>query len=170
MDDLVRPDDLTGFPGAPFSPAVVAAAAAAVRDECGWHIAPTITTTARVRPVGKLLFLRTLHLIDVEAVTDSGGEDVEVEDVEEGTGIVVLKRAPRGRVGVEFTHGYEKCPPALLGVIAERAQRIARGSVRQESAGSLSVTYESSNPRPGVQAAGDSSAGVLARYTLPGRP
>lgn len=161
--DLVLPNDLVGFPGAPFLPAVVSAAAGAVRDECGWHIAPEFTETVRERVSGCTLILRTLHLVEVLSVTDSHGEEVEVEYAAP-SGVVTLKRPVHGLVTVVFSHGFEACPPALLGVVAEGAQRVRRGQVRQESLGSRSVAYGAAAE---VQAAYDP---VVARYRLGPRP
>lgn len=162
MDDLTSPTALLGFPGAPFSASVVSSAGGQVRDTCGWHIAPTLTQTVRIAPTKNLLFLRTMKLLDVVSVTDRDGNEVEVDDFDEGTGIVSLKRAPRGRVAVEFEHGYEDCPPALLSVVAERAARIKAGTARQESLGSRSISIAAV---PDV-----TSDEVIARYRLGGRP
>lgn len=162
MDDLTTPTALLGFPGAPFSASVVKSAGGSIRDECGWHIAPTVTQTVRVAPAGNLLFLRTMRLTDVLSVTDRDGNEVEVDDFDEGTGIVSLKRSPRGRVAVELEHGYEECPPALLSVIAERAARFKAGIARQESLGSRSISVAANHET--------TSDEVIARYRLGGRP
>lgn len=161
-NSLVSPSDLQGFPGAPFSDDLVDAAAGGLRDECGWHIAPAETHTVKVRPVGCRLFLRTLRLVDVLSVVDRSGADVEVEDFDEDTGVVWLARAPQGRVTVNFKHGFERCPPALMGAIADRVQRAARSWVRQESAGSLSLSYGSG--------ADSELRDSVARYKLGTRP
>lgn len=162
MEDLTTPTALLGFPGAPFSASVVKSAGGSIRDECSWHIAPIAVQTVRILPSGGLLFLRTMKLLDVISVTDRDGNDVEVDDFDEGTGIVSLNRAPRGRVAVEFEHGYEECPPALLSVVAERAARFKAGIARQESLGSRSIAVAASHET--------TSDEVIARYRLGGRP
>ncbi len=161
--DLVLPDDLVGLPGAPFSPAVVASAADALRVECGWHIAPEVTHTARVVASGCTLVVRTLRLVEVLSVTDRNGNDVGVEYADPA-GIISLDHAVHGPVTVEFKHGFERCPPALLGVIAEDAQRVRRGQVRQESLGSRSVSYGTAAEVATV------SDPVVARFKLGPRP
>lgn len=161
-DPLVSPADMEGFPGAPFSPGVLAAAAGQVRDDCGWHIAPKVTETVSVDTGGGTVALLPSLLVD--SVQEVRGED--------GTVIEGWKFRPHGvlrRAGgwpevieVDFIHGYEKCPPGLLSVIAERAQRIKGGGVKSESLSGRSVSLET--------APGSVTDGVLSKYILPGRP
>lgn len=158
---LAVASDLAAFKGAPFSPPVIEGAGESIRDECGWHIAPVKTDTVRLRGGGCVLILPSLHVTDVVSVSTPDGAVVTGWDwLPNG---VVERRVPFPRVViVEFTHGYAKCPAALLGVIAERASTGSYGRVRQESLGSRSVALES-----GYDSVGGS---VVQKYTLPGRP
>lgn len=138
---LIDSVDLAGFRGAPFSPAVVEAAAESLRSECGWHIAPVAEDTVRLRGGGSILLLPSLRVSGVASVVD--GEGVAVTDwewFESG----VLERAggfPRVVV-VTFTHGYDWCPRELLPVIAERASSQASGRIKSEALAGRSVSLE----------------------------
>lgn len=165
-EPLVDASDLADFPGAPFTPSQVKAAADQIRDECGWHIAPQLTQTLALdSDGGRLLALPTLHLVEVTAVRDMTGTAPNVLDGWRKSRIGLLERTagvwPQGLEAVEVTivHGYEACPAALLPAIAARCQRFNKdGTVRQESLGSRSVSF-------GIIEGGDVSA-ALARYRL----
>lgn len=165
MVDLVSTGDMTGFPGAPFAASVLRSAAESVRDECGWHIAPPVTETLKVRTVGPVAILPTLRIVSVSEVRDAKSGRVItgwcVDDESQ-----TIRGLPHGRrVEVDLEHGHEACPPALLPAIADRAKAIAAGGyIRQESLGSRSVSY-ATGPDVGVGA-----ADPLARYKLPPRP
>lgn len=161
-EPLVSPAEVVGFPGAPFSSGVVSAAAGQVRDDCGWHIAPEVTETITLDTGGgTVVLLPSLNVVSVNEVRR-----------EDGTVIEGWKFRPHGvlrRAGgwpdvieVDFTHGYKACPPGLLSVIAERAQRIRGGGVKAESLSGRSVSLET--------APGSVTDGVLSKYMLPGRP
>lgn len=163
---------LAGFAGAPFAPAVVTAVAADVRAEAGWHIAPVISgATARVRPRGAALFLKTLQLTDVTEIRDvTDAATPVIEDLADWdwnpAGIVERQSWPYGRVyEVTFTHGYEACPPDLLPAIAALCSdaRVdkAAGSVRL---GSLSINGAGID---GVGSPGSMVARTIGRYRIP---
>lgn len=162
MEPLVQATDLQGFPGAPFSDAVVAAASGAIRTEADWHIAPEVTETLELEThLSRVVLLPTLRVKEVTAVRNADDGKVLTDwRVNKSTG-VLLKRVGTWPefIEVDLTHGYAECPPELLPVIAERAQRGAAGLVRQESLGSRSVTYAAEYD--------PAASGVLARYTLP---
>ena len=161
MDDLVSNTDMDGFPGAPFSSGVLAAAAASVRDDCGWHIAPSVTETLQLRSTGPIVLLPSLHVTLVAEVRNAETGDV-VDGWHLDARAGVLTRSPASswpcRVEVDLTHGHATCPASLLPTIAERAAAFARGGhVRQESLGSRSVSMTQLES-------------AVARYALPPRP
>lgn len=162
MADLVSNTDMEGFPGAPFAERVLAAAAGSVRDDCGWHIAPSVTETLQLRSTGPIVLLPSLHVTTVTAVRDADtGEPVEGWHLDQRAG--VLSRSTSGscwpaRLEVDLVHGHAACPASLLPTIAERAAAFARGGhVRQESLGSRSVSMSQLES-------------AVARYALPPRP
>jgi hypothetical protein len=163
---LAAPADLADFPGAPFSAALVDAAAGSVRGEVGWHIAPAVTETVTVvSEGGTVLLVPSLRVTAVTEVRDVSGDTPEVlmDWVFRRSGI--LERAygwpKRHAIEVDLTHGYAETPPELLPVIADTARTLQRGGrVTQESLGSRSVSMASGNP----------ASAVLARFTIPQRP
>lgn len=160
-EPLISADDLTGQRGAPFTQAVTDSAAGAVRAECGWHIAPEVDQTVRLRGGSATLLLPTLRLTGIASITDTDGNAITGWEWFE-SGVVELGWGSFPRVVlVTFTHGYSACPRELLPVIAERASSQAAGRIRSESAGGVSVSMDT--------AYDSTNAMSLARYRLPGR-
>jgi hypothetical protein len=170
VDDLTTPDALSGYAGAPFSAASVKAAAASVRSECRWHIAPEVTTTSVIRTGGaREVLLPTLKLAQVtsiEALSLTGTPEPWRPDsqpwwsVEQG--ILLFTEAPPVWIRVEFKHGYEECPEDVLQIVADRAAAVRTGGrVRQESLLGRSVSLDTS----AIQ-----SDSPLAAYTLGWQP
>lgn len=163
-EPLALPADLAEFPGAPFSADAVAAASEAIRREVGWHIAPRVIETLTLDGTGGgVLFLPTLHLVDVTEVRDVTDDTPRVLTGWRKSQRGMLSRArgwPRGfeAIEVDVVHGYDSCPPELLPVIAERTSR----RVMQESLGSRSVSYSAEGDAP--------LAATLARFKIPSRP
>lgn len=141
--ELVLPADLIGFPGAPFTPSTVGAAANQIRRTCGWHIAPELTETLTVDHDGStVLHLPSLKVSEVTSVRDvTGSTPREITGWRWSGAGMVSGHFPRGFRSIEITltHGYSECPPDLLPVVASRTQRRAM----QESLGSRSVSYSS---------------------------
>lgn len=159
---LVTPAEVTGFPGAPFSSGVVSAAAGQVRDDCGWHIAPVVSETVTLDTGrGTVAILPSLQVVSVSTVRTEDGAIIEGWRVRPNG---VLRRASGWPevIVVDFTHGYEVCPPGLLSVVAERARQIRGGGVKSESLSGRSVSLET--------APGSVADGVLSKFMLPGRP
>ncbi|MBA3781014.1 MAG: hypothetical protein H0X12_04065 [Nocardioides sp.] len=167
-NDLIAPEDLGAFPGAPFSDEVVDAAVAGLRAAAGWHIAPSRTETVTVdSPGGYRLILDTLYLTAVNGVRNV--LDVTPSEI---TGVRFSKAGilagcfPCGfqSVEVDIMHGYAATPPDLLPLLASACQRITVDTsvVASQGAGPFSVTFRdpaTSSVDPG-----------LARYALPSRP
>lgn len=131
---LVVTFDLDDFPGGPFTDAVVDAASEAVRLAAGWHIAPSVTETLKVKAEGATLVLPTLHVTAITAVRDvcDPANPVVMANYEwTPNGVVTLNCyswSPWRRSGtfeVDLTHGYDTCPPDVLATVAQQAQNIA---------------------------------------------
>lgn len=165
MDNLLDASDLSGFPGAPFKENIVAAVADAVRHEVGWHIAPERTETVEV-DTDKLsiAILPTLRVSEVQEVRNAEtGAVISGWTLSRNRGLLRKKGGNWPTIiEVDLTHGYEKCPPALLPVLAEWSQRARAGLVSQESLGSRSVSFRPEYDRM--------SAAVVGRFALPPRP
>lgn len=142
MAPLVSAAALAGFRGAPFPETVVEAAAETVRADCGWHIAPEVEQTIKVRTYGAdNVNLPSLKVAEVLSVVDRDGTPVTGwEDWENG----MLER-PGGfpeTIVVTFRHGYPSCPKDLHGIIAERSGSQVTGRVKAESLAGRSVQLD----------------------------
>jgi len=155
---LAAPADVVGMRGAPFPASVLRGAGEAVRTVAGWHIAPSVETTVKVRTSGRVVLLPSLYVTAVASITDRDGRAIDGWDwLPEGIVERDHGRFPR-IVTVTFTHGYAKVPADLLSIISETAGASTHGRVRSESLMSRSVTL-AADADPVI-------AAVLARYRL----
>lgn len=153
----------------------LAAAEAAIRKYCGWHIAPVIQEDFVLDGTGtKTLFVPTMKLVDIISVVVDGVvvDPASLEWSEAG-----FIRAPGiwtdklRSVRLTIEHGHESAPDVAEKVIAiaARASASPTGVVR-ENAGAFGVSY--STTAPGV-AGGvvlmEHERKQLDRYRLPGR-
>lgn len=141
LEPIATVSDLAAFNGAPFNQEVVTSAGDSIRDECGWHIAPEISTTMMFRGEGSLILLPTMRLMDVSLVRDRNGYPVTGVDWLQN-GILECPSGFPPYVEVTFRHGYRACPPSLLGVIAERAAARSGGRIKSEALAGRSVSLE----------------------------
>lgn len=166
---LASPDDLSGFPGAPFTAGVVDGAVGGLRSVARWHIAPSITETLTLDcDGGTRVVLPSLHVTAVTAVRDlSGSTPAEI------TGFRWSKAGILFRAGgwpcgfqvleVDIVHGYAECPPELLPAIAAACQSVGVGRhLASKGIGPFTESYRDSTGQPADPA--------VQRYTLPSRP
>ena len=164
-EPLIAPGTIAGFPSE-----AVERAAAEVRDEAGWHIAPVITETLTLNSRGgQILLVPSLRIVRVIAVRDvtdpASPRDLNGWRVDKSAGL--LHRAagwPQGvsTVEVEIEHGFTACPLPLHGVLRERCQLAGiNPGVRSESLASRSVQF-------GLVGVVDTGA-VMDRYTVRGQ-
>jgi hypothetical protein len=164
---LLHPGVLDDFPGAPFPPAVVAAAAESVRKMAGWHIAPVQSDTVTVDGVrSRRLLLPTLRIVEVTEVRDVSADAPVVLNgwkVDNRRGWLYREEGwPCGPIEVDMAHGYHTCPADLLPLIAELAQwSMVNGAVSQQQAGPFLVSArdERSSSRQGTTQA-------VSNYTI----
>ena len=157
---LVTPTDLAAFPGGPFSDQMVDIAAADVRAEAGWHIAPEVTETVRVRAYGRWLHLPSRRVLSVASVTRNGttvtGWELDGDSLHRRSGW-------SGAYEVTLRHGLEATPQDLLPVLASRARSVTNPrdpAVSQRSVGQVQESYR--------ETVGTATADpVVARYALP---
>jgi hypothetical protein len=153
----------------------LAAAEAAVRAYCGWHIAPVIVEDMVLDGSGtSTLFLKTLRLKDVTSV-ELSGVVLDVADLEwsEAGYLRQCGRWPDRLRSVKVTaeHGFESAldVAAIVQAIAARASASPTGVVR-EQAGAVSIGF--SLTAPGVSGGVvlmDHERRMLDKYRLPGR-
>lgn len=149
-------------------------AVAAVRDYCGWHIAPTIAETFTLDGGGRNeLSLPTLHLVSVSAVRVLG-ETLDPEFYEWSLAGFVRLRSVRAHfpdrlraVEIDVEHGFPSVPLSVRQVIAGLVRRGEQAAgVTAQTVGPFSVTYgdaAASGPI-GIDAY---SGAVLDRLRLP---
>ena len=104
-------------------------AVAAIRNYCGWRIAPLVNETFTVDgPGGTELMLPTLQLVSVESVTDDGRaltDGVDFDWSEDGS----LERrygcwSSRKRgVVAQVQHGYAYAPADVVSVVLDAVSR-----------------------------------------------
>lgn len=171
---LAAPEQLatwrSGDPGL-----LVAAAEAAVRGYCGWHIAPERAddalavdgSGAQVQP------LPTLHLTGVAGVTevdaDGVAQTVDLADVQWSEAGYLWRATPwtcrlRGLTAT-ITHGYADVPPEVQAVVLDLAESMkgGLGGATRRQVGAVSVQYATEQMTTLHRM-------VLDRYKLPPAP
>lgn len=125
------------------------AAHAAVRRECGWHVAPVITETLTLDGSGSRgLLLPSGRVVSIASVKNDGVDVTSAVRLSRRTGVLTLasRWTPElGAVEITFTHGYpvEEVPDvaALIVTLTSRAAATLRSNVAQQSIGGASVRY-----------------------------
>lgn len=123
------------------------AAQAAIRRECGWHVAPAIDQTLVVDSYGgRILHLPTKHINSLESITVDG-QDVTGQADWSQSGVIQLRQGqwpdrPRA-VTVALNHGYpaEEVPEILelMRSLAKRAR--TQPGLASQSVNGATATY-----------------------------
>lgn len=155
--------------GDPRIPVLLDAALGAIRDLCGWHVAPSLTETQILDgPGGRVMPLRSGHVTNVHSVRLSGRLLSPDEYGWSQAGMLELYTGEFPRrfrsVAVELTHGHDKVP-ALLGLVQQKvlAALSSPMGATSEQAGQLAVKWG----RTGL-ALDESQRSMLAPYRLRG--
>lgn len=195
QESLATADDLVSFRRG--DPAfLVAQAEAMVREYCGWHIAPsriedlTVKIPSRspyetplMTPSRRTVFLPTMHLTAVSAVTLDGEPLTEGTDYEWHQGGYLVRlgfpwidrldwTGVSRTVVASVTHGYADVPADVQSVVLDIANR-ATGVVKAGGALRLRVgeVDRQFGPRNGAPAAAvgftDDNKTALASYRVP---
>jgi hypothetical protein len=125
------------------------AANAAVRRECGWHVAPVITETLTLDGRGGTrLLLPSQRIAALAAVTNDGEDVISRVRFSRRAGILTLASGwseDVGSIEVTLTHGHpiEEVPDvaALIVALTKRAAAAGVSAVAQQGIGSASVRY-----------------------------
>lgn len=156
---LLVPADLEGFRSGDAS-LNLAAAVAAIRSRCGWHIAPVRTETLTLEAVNGVVILPTLRATGV--VVAIAGTTLDASEYTLKPGVLLLTgyRCGTGEVVVTLTHGYDALPDDLKRVALNMADAGTSPGGRLKSAGPF--TYE--------VAEGSDDDATIDRYRLATRP
>ena len=178
---ILTPEELGGLTAGRFGPetegvdSVLAAVSMAVRNACGWHVAPALRVVEATQGPGRAIALRTLMCRSVESVKELGVELGEGQWEASRGGVLrrlCWRQWPAGFGSVVVA--YESGIPLdmaldLAAVVAQMASNAlaAPAGVRSEQAGDVSVTYNTtaSGVSGGVRLL-DSDLAMLAPYTL----
>jgi hypothetical protein len=129
----------------------LAAAEAAVRKYCGWHIAPVITQDLVLDGSGTAsLFIKSLRVVDITAAECDGVTlDPATLEWSEAGFVRASCRWPDKLRAVKLTvrHGFDEAPDvvAIVRAIAARASASPTGVVR-EQAGAVSLSMSLTAP------------------------
>ena len=173
MSELVTPEDLDAYLSGD-SEKALAAAEAAVRAYCGWHVAPVKAETVTVWSAGdRSVLLPSLHVTEVASVMVDGEP---VEDYTWTSDGILRGVRKCGTVEAVLTHGHDGDSTAgvLLSSIilatAVRAKSSPSGLMRAQ-VGQVSETYsQTATNQAGGVALLTSEKNLLAPYKLPSRP
>ena len=164
-EPLLPIDDYQAFAaGSEVDETRLAGVVGAIRDYCGWHIAPAVDETFTVDSEGgRVLQLRTLRLNSVTSVTENGTAVTEFEWSQDGS----LRRecwTDRYRgVVVVANHGYDIIPDSLKTVVLDAVSRAVSVPAGQQP--EKIGPFEYGGSQGGVQFFAHETA-VLDRYRL----
>ena len=149
--------------------AAIAAASAAVRNSCGWHVSPAMSCRATLdTDGGASLWLPTSCLNSVTSLT-VGGAEVEGYQWSRIGQILPDERIPAGlqAATVEYVAGMDAPGDiaAMVAGIASRALAISPG-VTSETAGGVSVSFASSLSMVAYASLTDTDRDALAAYRV----
>lgn len=123
--------------------AVLDAVSSAIRDYCGWHVAPSVECTFTGNGEGRLLVLPAMGVTSVESLAVSGEAVTDYEWT--AAGMVRLKCAafPDEWRSVVCTYNAGFSVGAIGQVVAQIASNAlaAAPGVANERAGNVSITY-----------------------------
>ena len=153
----------------------LAAASAAVRNICGWHVAPSLECVADLTAEGRLVRIPAKLITEITTVTD-GGAQLGAGEYEANTNGLIRRcgftRWAQGweAVHIEYTAGYDlDAAPDLANIvmrIVDAALSVPVG-VASETAGNVSISY--SGAAAGVAAsAAQAYVFALVRYKVVG--
>ncbi|MBR2835915.1 MAG: hypothetical protein IKE43_09460 [Coriobacteriales bacterium] len=174
LPPLLRVDEFLTISGLEYSSSmeriaqVIAGVSQAVRDWCGWHVAPALDCVFVASPDGHFVELPCMGVVDVESVTKN---DTELAYEWRGEGLVRLVRPEFGwrSVTVRYRAGYTDSS-ALAMAVAQIVENklVAAPGVREEHAGQVGISYNqtASGVSGGVRLL-ESDYALLQAYRIP---
>lgn len=95
---------------------------AAIRDYCGWHIAPSKTDVVTLDHLGhRVLQVPSLHVTAVTSVVDADDKPISDYEWSQNGSLRRVPGWPKGyrSVTVSFTHGFTSTPPSIVAVLVD---------------------------------------------------
>lgn len=154
VPSLITPEDIATASGGRISASdprlepVCAAVSAAIRDFCGWHVAPVLPCVVSTTADDKILFLPAKHVRSVDSVSAEGTLLDPSSYRWRRDGMVRLGCRPAHRgvwnaYNVAYSAGVDLTSSTLVGVASQIAinNLTASPGVRSESVGQVSMSY-----------------------------
>ena len=150
------------------------AASQAIRNACGWHIAPSLQCHATLTADGKLVKLAANYVSSIDMLTEDGTALTDGQDFEWRRDGLIRRACFRNfssrwdGIAVDYTAGYESGATPDL---SEAVRSIAEGvlsmpvGVMSESADGVSISY-STNASSIAAALTDRQRAALEPYRL----
>ena len=125
--------------------AVLAKVSAAVRDFCGWHVAPSLECTYTGQGEGRLLLLPGMGITEVSSLKVNGASVTAYEWTAAGMVRLTDGAFPDSWRSVECVYTAGFTADAVAQVVAQIALNalVASPGVREEHAGQVGITYNS---------------------------
>lgn len=148
MQDLLNADDFALFSGRDQS-WFLTAAGQLIRDYCGWHIGPLIssTTSHTVRVDKPFIVLDTLNLVSVDGLAFGGAASIGQGYTYNASGRIDLQGyfAPSpSTFTVTYSHGFDTVPAPVAEVgyeLASRAMEKSASAYRNAEVGPYRVSF-----------------------------
>lgn len=171
-ESIITGVDVLGHPSQ--DPDTLAArAVAAIRDYCGWHVAPVLQETVTVESDGSgVVFLPTLRVVSVDAVEVDGVPVTVARRDWSQYGWLRVSAEVGVPVAVTLTHGYdvtESLKAAAL-TLAQAAKSPDDRLIRSQRLGDAQIDYVSASAAIEAVRVPGSARTTLDRYVLPARP
>lgn len=154
----------------PRAESAVAAASAAVRSACQWHLCPSLPCRALVDGEGtRSIWLPTTHLEGVSSIEVLGDDVADFQWSRIGQ-VIPATRVPRTLQAavVDYVAGYDALPGDVAAIVAGAAVRAIALSfgVTSESAGGVSVSYSSAVAAVPMPRLTEDERSTLAAYKV----
>lgn len=154
IPNLITPADIAVASGGRISatddrlPSVCSAVSSAIRDYCGWHVAPVLQCILTTQVDTRVIMLPAKLVTSIESITVDD-ESLPAHDFEwKRSGAIRLSLHPRkrGRWGayeIEYHAGLDASASPLAQVAAQIALNnlVSTPGVRSESVGQVSMSY-----------------------------
>ena len=150
---IISPEEFEKITGGAYSGTqdsvklTLAAVSSAVRDYCGWHISPALKCEYKTEEADRLLWLPSMFVKSIDSISYKGAP-LDVSGIEwRRSGVVRIADAQTnqkwGDYTIDYTAGIDNGAAALKQIVAQIAVNAlaAAPGIRSESAGQVSVTY-----------------------------